>query len=128
MKLKSVSCTSNLLARTCDSKKCIRFRPMLISNPHSHRQNQNLETILIDIVVLCLPHDTIACIHMCDECKRSNAPNVCYKLLSISLQHEQIFITDQKYRVCQYEPNINISEQFVSKLWTILQLIQFLLL
>ena len=36
------------------------------------------------------PHHNIACIHMCDEKKRSNAPNVCHKLMSISLPHEQV--------------------------------------
>ena len=43
----------------------------------SHRQNPNLETILICNVVLCFPYNNIACIHMCDECKKSNALNVC---------------------------------------------------
>ena len=33
-----------------------------------------------------------------------------------------------KYQVYQYVPNTDISEQFVSKLWTILQLTHFLLL
>ena len=43
-------------------------------------QNQNLEPILICIVVRCFPHSNIVWIHMCDECKRSNALNVCHKL------------------------------------------------
>ena len=44
--LKSVSCTSNLLARTCDFRKCIRFLLMLTSSPQGLLQNQSLSTIL----------------------------------------------------------------------------------
>ena len=57
-------------------------------------QNPNLETILICIVVLCFQHNNNAWIHMCDECKKSNAPNVCHKLLSI-LWRASLF-TDHK--------------------------------
>ena len=60
-----------------------------------------------------------ACIHMCDECKRSNAPNVCHMLLFISLPHEQVCSQTSKHQVYQYVSNIDISEQFVSKLWII---------
>ena len=113
----------------CDFRKWKRVHLMLISNLQGLRQNQNLETILTYIVVLCFPHNTTVWIlHMCAECKRSNALNVCHKLQSIALLHEQVCSRTIKYQVCQYEPNIDISEQFVSKLWTILQLIPFLLL
>ena len=37
--------------------KCTRFRPTSISNLLSHWQNQSLETIPIDIVAQCFPHD-----------------------------------------------------------------------
>ena len=65
---------------------------------------------------------------MCDEGERSNVPNVCQKLLSISLPHEQVCSQTIENEVSQYVTNIFISEQFVSKLWTILLLTQFLLL
>ena len=39
---------------------------MLTSSPQGLLQNQSLETILICNVVLCFPHNNIACIHMCD--------------------------------------------------------------
>ena len=83
VKLRLVSCTSNLLAPMFGFRKCTEFLLMLTSRPRGHLQNQNLETILICFVVLCFPHNNIACIHMCDDCKRSNAPNVCHTLLSI---------------------------------------------
>ena len=63
---------------------------MLTSNLQGLLQNQSLETILICNVVLCFPHNNIACIHICDGCKRSNVPNVCHMLLSTSLPHEQV--------------------------------------
>ena len=77
---KSVSFTSNFLVRTCDFRKYTEF---LTSSLQGLLQNQSLETILICSVVLCFPENNIACIHMCDECKRSNVPNVCHMLLSI---------------------------------------------
>ena len=128
MKLKSVSCTSNLLVRTCDFRKCKEFHLMLTSSLQGLLRNESLETILICNVVLCFPHNNIACIHMCDECKRSNALNVCHMLLSISLPHEQVCSRTFKHQVYQYVSNIDISEPFVNKLLTILQLIPFLLL
>ena len=86
-----------------------------------------LQSLLICIVVLCFPHINIACIHMRDESKRSNAPNVCHRLSSISWMHGQVCSQTIEYRVYQYEPNFDIIEQFVSKLLTILQQISFLL-
>ena len=58
-KLMYVSCTCNLLARTCGFRKCIRFRPMLILNLLGLLLNQNLGIIPIYIVVQCFPHDNI---------------------------------------------------------------------
>ena len=78
---------------------------------------RSLETNLVCIVVLCFPHNNIACIHLCDECKRWTAPNVCHKLLSTVWSHEQVCSQTTKYQVSQYEPNTDISEQFVSKRW-----------
>ena len=128
MKLRFVSCISNLLAHMFGFRKCTKFLLMLTSSLRGLLQNQSLETILVCIVVLCFPHNNIACIHMCDECQRSNAPNVCHMLLSISLPHEQVCSQTIKYQVYRYVPNTDVSEQFVSKLWTIHQLIQLVLL
>ena len=90
VKLKSVSCTPNLLARTCDSRKCTELLLMLIWSLQGLLQNQSLETIQVCIVVLCFPHNNITGVHMCGVCKRSNAPNFCHELLSITRPHEQI--------------------------------------
>ena len=49
VKLKSVSCTSNLL--TCDFRKCTKILLMLILSLQGLLQNQSLETILVCIVV-----------------------------------------------------------------------------
>ena len=115
-----VSYTSNLLTEMFGFRKCTEFHLMLTSS----LPNQILETILICIVVLCFPLNNIA--RVC-ECTRSNASNVCHKLLSISSPHEQGCSQTIKYQVYQYVPTIDISEQFVSRLWTILPLTQFLL-
>ena len=123
-----VSCTSNFWHERVTSENTQNFSLMSTSSLQSLLQNQSLETILICNVVLCFPHDNIACNHMCDECKRSNELHFCHKLLSISLPHEQVCSQTIEYQVYQYVPNIDISEQFVSKLWTVLQLIHILLL
>ena len=124
----SVDLCANLYAPMLGFRKCTEFYLMSTSSPQGLLQNQSVEIILVCIVVLCSPHNNIACIHMCDEYKISNAPNVCHKLLSISFPHEQVCSQTMKYQVYQYVPNVDMSEQFVSKLWRILQLIQFLLL
>ena len=90
-KLKSVSCTSSLLARTCDFRKCTRFRPMLIASLLSHRQNQNLGIIPIYIVVLCFPHDNVVCVHLCEECKKSNVLNACRTLVHFVMARGSLF-------------------------------------
>ena len=103
-------------------RKYTRVHLMLILSLQSLLQNQSLETIQVCIVVLCFPHNNIASIQICDECTRSNAPNVGHQLLSISLPHEQVSSQTIKYQVSQYEPNTDISEQFVSKLTNFLLL------
>ena len=83
-----------------DFPKCIRVHLMFTLNLQGLLQNHNLETILICIVVLCFPHNNIVRIHTCDECKRSNALNVCSQSI--------------KYQVYQYEPRKDICEPFVN--------------
>ena len=65
---------------------------------------------------------------MCNKYTKSNAPKMCLKLLTILWPHEQVGWRTKKYQVYQYEPRKSISEHFVSKLWTILHLIELLLL
>ena len=88
---------------------------MLTSSLPGLLQNQSLETIIICTVVLCFPHNNNACIHMCDECIRSNVLNVCRKLLSILWSILQLCSLTIEYQVFQYVPTFSISEQFVSK-------------
>ena len=52
VRLMSVSCTSNLLARTCDFQKRTNVHLVLISSLPNLPQNQNPETILVCIIVL----------------------------------------------------------------------------
>ena len=99
VKLKSVSCTSILLARTCDFRKCTEFLLMLTSNLQCLLQNQSLETIVICNVALCFPHGNIVGDQLCDECFRSNVRSVCRMLLSISLLHEQVCSQTTEYQV-----------------------------
>ena len=54
VKQMSASCTSNLLVRMFDFRKYTRDHPMLILSLQSLLQNQNLETVPICTVVLCL--------------------------------------------------------------------------
>ena len=91
-------------------------------------KNQSLETIQVCFLVLCFPHNNVASVHLYDECKRSNEIIVCDKLWSILWSIVQVCSQTTKYQVSQYEPNTDISEHFVSKLWTILQVTHFLLL
>ena len=126
---RSISCTSNLLVQLFDFKKYTRVDLILILSLQGLMQNQNLETIQVCIVVLCYPHNNIACIHLCDECTRSNASIVCLKLWSTLWPHEQVCSQTTKYLVYQYVPKI---QTFQNILWanfeTILLLTHFLLL
>ena len=117
VKLKFASCTSNLMAQMLDFRKYTEFLLMLILSLPGLLQYQSLETIQVCNVVLCFPHYKINCIHMCDECKRSNAANVCHKLCPFrdrtsKFVHRPYNI--RSHNTCQ--PNTDISEQFVSKL------------
>ena len=96
VKQKSVSCTTNLLARTFGFRKCTEFLLMLTLSLQNLLQNQSPETILICIVVQCFPHDNIVDSHSLDECRKSHEPSVCYNLLSILWSHAQ---------VCSQSPN-----------------------
>ena len=110
-------------------RKCTEFQLMLTWNLQGFLQNQSLETILICIVVLCFPQNNIAQnLHVwwMYEIKRA-------KRLSHAFDHfisaqANLFTDHKKTGLHQYEPNIDILEQFVSKQWISLQLIHFLLL
>ena len=127
MTLRSVSCTSNLLAQIIGFRTCIEFLLMLTWSFQGLLQSQTLEIILICIVVLCFPHNKIGGIRMCDERMRANVLNVCRMISSTSWWHGQAWLTI-KYRSYEYEPNTDIWGQFVSIVLTRLQQILFLLL
>ena len=65
---------------------------------------------------------------MCDEWKISIDSGVCHRLWSISWSIVQICSLTVEYRVFQYVPSTNISEQFESILLKSLQQISILLL
>ena len=91
-----VSCTSNLLGRTNDSKdaqdsaRCW-FRIFQVTG-----KIRILNKITIYIVVLRFPRDNIVGFHLYDEWKRSNAPSVCHKILSIWFFARASLFTDHK--------------------------------
>ena len=91
-----VSWTSNLLVRMYDFQICTKVLPKLILSLQDLRQSQSPETVPTCIVVQCFPHDNIACIHSCDECMRSNVPNVCRMLLSIWVTARANLFTDPR--------------------------------
>ena len=64
---------------------------MLTSSLPGLLQNQSLEKKLICNVVLCLPHDHVACIHMCDECMRSHELSVCHMLVHFVTARASLF-------------------------------------
>ena len=74
------------------------------------------------------PHGKTVCIHMYDECKRSNDIIVCHKLWSVLWSIVQACSLTIEYQVVQYVPSKSISEQFESMLLTILPRISILLL
>ena len=83
----------------------------------------------IDNAQPCYPHDNTAGSHLCDECMKSILPNVCRKPESILSPLLQVYWpTIKNVKSPNTSQNTDISEQFVSRLWTILQLIHFLLL
>ena len=88
-----VSCTSNLLEQMYDFQKRTMFLQKWISNlPRS----QSRETIVICIVALYFPHNNIVGIHLCDECKRSNASHVCHKLFIHFVTERASLFTDHR--------------------------------
>ena len=110
VKLKSVSCKPNLLARTCDFRKCTKFALMSTSSLQGFLQTQSLETILVSIVVRCFPHNNIACIHLGDECMRS------YVRVLLVIARANLF-THHKISVYQCGPSTSVLQLFVSKLY-----------
>ena len=88
---------------------------MLILSLPGLLQNQSLETIQVCIVVLCFPRNNIAGLHLCDECTKSNAPNVCHKISSTLWPHEQVFFhRPQDIR----SSNTTQIQTFGNNLWT----------
>ena len=85
-------------------------------SPQDLLQNRSLETVPVCIVWQCLPHGNTVCIHMFDECKRSN-----HMLWSILWSIVQVCSLTLEYQVFQYAPSKSISEQFESMFLTILQ-------
>ena len=112
----------------CMTSKNAVFLQKWILNPQDLLQNQSLETIPICIVLQCFPHDNIVCVHLYDECKRSNDKIVGHMFWSILWLIVQICFLAIEYQVFQYVPNISISKQFESIVLTSLPRISILLL
>ena len=127
-KLKFVSYTSNLLEPMYDFQKHIMFLQKWILSPQDLPQNRSLETVPTCIVLQCSSHDNIVCIHMYDECRRSNEPSVCHKLWSILQSIVQVCSLTMEYQVFQYVPSTSISEHFEMILFDNYPLISILLL
>ena len=62
--------------------------PEWILSPQDLLQNRSLEIVPACTVQQCYPHDNIVCIHMCDECMKSNR----FRRLSQALVH---FVIDR---------------------------------
>ena len=86
--------------------------PEVISNLRDLLQNLSLETVPVCIVLQYYPHHNTVCIHLYDECKRSNDSDVCHRLWSILLWIVRAYLLTIKYQVVQFLPIIIISEQF----------------
>ena len=83
--------------------------------------NLNLGKNQIDNAEPCFPHDNIAGSHLC-----AILPVVCHMPESILWLLLQVCWPTTECLVFRFVPNTSISIQFVSKLLTILQMIQFL--
>ena len=64
--------------------KVHRIHPEVELESSRSTASPSLGTVPIENAALSYPHGFIVCEHSCEECKRSNAPSVCHKLLSIS--------------------------------------------
>ena len=78
----SVSYTSNLLEQMCDFQVRTMFNLTWISNLQDLLQSQNLDIVLMDSVAQYFPHHNTVCSHLGNDCKRSNALNICHWLCS----------------------------------------------
>ena len=107
-----------------DIRKYIRFFLRLILNLQSLHHNLSPGINPTDNVEPWLPPDNIVSSHLCDECNKSNEPDVCHKLWSILWQIEQVCSLTMECQVHQFLPSTSISRQIVSIHRTILQLIQ----
>ena len=95
MKLKSVSCTSNLLAQRCEFRKCTMFLQKWVLSPQDLPRSQSLERVPIYIVLQCFPHDNIIGIQLCEECKRSKAKRLSQTFVHFVTARASLF-TDHK--------------------------------
>ena len=107
-----------------DSRRCTRFPPSLIWSLEGLQQNLSLGTNPIDNAEPCFPHDSNVGDHLHDECRLSNEPSFCHKLLSTWWLIEQVCSLTKKCQVYQFVQSTSISRQFVSIFLTIPQLIQ----
>ena len=82
VKLKFVSCTSNLMGQVRGFQICTMIHLRSISNLQDLAQSESLDTVPVGIVMLYFPHDSTVCTHLCGECKRSNVLDVFRKLQS----------------------------------------------
>ena len=109
-----------------DFQKYTRQLLRLILRPQDRQQSLSLETNPVCDVVQCFPHDNIVRNRLCDECKKSALLIVCHMLESILWLISQACWPTTECQVVQFLPRTSISRQPVSKLLTILQLIQVL--
>ena len=78
---------------------------MLFLNLQSLEQNLSLDINPICTVVLYYPRDSIVDSYLCDECKKSNEPSVCHKLLSILWLFWQVCLRTKECQVYQFVLN-----------------------
>ena len=114
-----VSCT-NSWEQMFDFRRHMRFPPRLIWSLQGRQQNPSLGVNPIDNAER-FPHDNIVGGHSCDECRLSNEPSVCHKLLFTLWLLEQACSQTKEWQVCQFGPNTGISGRFESILLTVLQ-------
>ena len=88
-----------------DLQRCIGFLLVLFLNLQSLEQNLSLDINPICTVVLYYPRDSIVDSYLCDECKKSNEPSVCHKLLSILWLFWQVCLRTKECQVYQFVLN-----------------------
>ena len=106
-----------LMGTNVDLQRYIGFHQMLIfESSRSPATSESWNKTQPTMLSCDYTHENIACSHLRYECKKSNEPSVCHKLLSMLWLLEQVCFPAKECQVYQFVPHTNVSRQFVQSL------------